>query len=67
MPGSRKVTFLVTRCCSGLEDLLMGYISFQVFCLIFYESTPARTLPEIATYRAFSEPGRSGVGSSLMM
>lgn len=50
-----------------MEDLLMGYVSFQVFCLIFYESTPARTLPEIATYRAFSEPGRNGVGSSLMM
>lgn len=45
----------------------MGYISVQVFCLIFYESTPARTLPEIATYRAFSEPGRNGVGPSLMM
>lgn len=41
----------------------MGYISVQVFCLIFYESTPVRTLPAIA----FSEPGRNGVGPSLMM
>lgn len=45
----------------------MGYISFQVSCLNFYESTPARALLEIATYRAFSEPGRNGVGSSPML